>query len=244
MTLKNGALLCCSYGFREDINVIGEKHKLFLLLSTAMDGTRATTFQGVMGRVVCNNTFQAFQHGAATYKLGHRSKWTEAAKAEAMTTLENVLMGAAHYKKLAEALAQTRMAKEEAIKFLRSTIFQPKLIESETETGEIVKVLSQPGTQEKRRMDEIVSAYEKTIKEGTEQGSAWAVFNALTRYADHDMTVRKRDGKSEEMARDESRLFGSAQTFKSKSISNLLKSLEINPRSIEVNKDDLEKLAA
>lgn len=244
MTLKNGALLCCSYGFREDINVMGEAHKLFLLLSTAMDGTRSTTFQGVMGRVVCNNTFQAYQHGAATYKLGHRSKWTQAAKEEALQTLENVLMGAAHYKKLAEALAMQRMAKDVAIKFLRSTIFTPKLIEAEQENGKMVKVMSQPGTQEKRRMEEIEAAYEKTLKEGTEKDTAWTVFNTLTRYADHDMAVRKRDGKSEDMARDESRLFGAGQTFKSKAISNLLKSLELNPKAIEVAKGDLEKLAA
>jgi len=244
MTLKNGALLCCSYGFKEDINVIGEKHKLYLLLSTAMDGTRATTFQGVMGRVVCHNTFQAYQHGAATYKLGHRSKWTEAEKTRATRTLEDILMGAAHYKKLAETLATIRMSKEEAVKFLRSTIFQAKLIDSETESGEKVKVLSQPGTQEKRRMEEIEAAYETTIKEGTEAGSAWSVFNTVTRYADHDMTVRKRDGKSLEAAKDESRLFGAVQTFKSKSITQLLSQLDVKPATIQVERSDLDKLAA
>lgn len=242
MTMKGGSLLACSFAFENDISIMGEQHKLHLLLSTAMDGSRSTTFQGVDIRTVCNNTFQMAQRGAATFKLGHRSEWNETTKKQAKAALEGILANTAKFKAMAESLALIRMSKDEAIKFLQASIFTPKLEDSETATGEVVKVWSKPGTQEARRMDEIVSDYEATLKEGTPSDTAWAVFNTVTRYADHTMGVKQRGGKSISMAKDESRLFGAGEMFKSKNISALLKQLEYDPSSVVVDQADVEAM--
>lgn len=226
-TLKNGAVVWANFGFSEDINVLGEHHKMNLLATTTFDGTGATRMQGRMIRTVCNNTLQAGEYGAKGVSVGHRTTWTPAVKEQAKRQLEEVLKSHKQYAAMAEAMAGIRMSKDQAISLLRSLIFSPKLETMELADGSKAEVWSKPSTRAANLMDKLEAAYMATVnEEGTKaKTSAWTTLNAITRYADHDMGVKK-GNRDEANARMESQIIGAASMFKSKGIETLIKSLE------------------
>lgn len=243
-TLKGGAVVWANFTFSEDFEVMGENHRFNLLATTTFDGTGSTRMQGRSIRTVCNNTLQAGEFGAAGVTVGHRTEWTDSIRKQAKQKLADVLSSMAQYKAMGEALSLINMSKDQAEQFLSSLLFQAKEVEKEVEVnGEkvLAKVMTEPSTRTQNLIDKLMSDYEATVAEGTDKNNAWTVLNTITRFADHSMGVRKTEGKSEQLARDESRIIGTASAFKSKGVSSLLKLIEADPKAISQRAQEIIK---
>lgn len=238
-SLDGGRKVFALATFEEEREIIGEKHKPYLLASTSFDGSMATTLGGTQTRVVCMNTLRIAlgSRNSGLIRLKHRTEWNEATKAQAMRDLENVVKQFDTYKNMAEALAGVRMSKEIAHDFLRKLIFTPKLEEVETADGSKVQAYSKPSTRSSNLMDKLIHDYEKTVDEGTDKNSAWTVFNAITRYADHSMGSRltknkEAEGETKETVKLESNLFGGSDKFKQEGLSALLAANDIKVKEL------------
>lgn len=232
-TLKHGAVVWAMFGFSEDMQVMGEPHKFNLLATTSFDGTMSTLMQGTTTRVVCNNTLQASQWNAAGVKVGHRTEWTNKVKEQAKRQLEQVLQSQAQYKALAEALAGIRIGEEKAKEFLSQLIFTPELkTVRDAKTGKDVSVWTEPSTKASNNIDRLLQAYDTSKDEVGGEQTGWTLLNAVTRYADHEMGIKKRDGKDEQTARLESQLLGTASKFKAEGLKALFAANDLDMRKV------------
>ena len=209
--LKGGAVVWGLAKFAEDMNVMGEKHCPYVMLTTSFDGSSATKAQATMIRVVCNNTLTAALYDKkASVSVRHSANWNEVQAARAHAQLEQVASGFESYKAMAEALATQRMARHQA-----ETFFKQLTGFVEPKEGE------KPSARKTNIIADLMSAYETTEAEGTEKGNAWTVLNAVTRFVDHGRATRvtgQDDAASQRMA---SKLFGSGSILKGKALEML-----------------------
>ncbi len=140
--------------------------------------------------------------------------------------IENALRQRDEYKSFAELLALHRMSKDAAVSFLRDSIFTSKEIDAKDAKGKTVKVMSEPSTRESNRMDALEKAYETTLEEVANENTAWTVWNAITRFADHESGIRmtedrKAEGVSETQVRFENNLYGNSAAFKASRMADI-----------------------
>lgn len=207
--LKGGAVVWGLAKFNETRQVMGEAHESYVFLATSFDGSLATTAQATDIRVVCRNTVQAslYSKNAATVKIRHNQKWNDATKTRAHEQLEKLAGNFSRYTELAESLAQIRMARHQAEAFFKT------LLNSDEEDKNKAKA---------NRVEALIASYEETLKEGTEKGSAWTVFNAVTRYVDHGSAVRKVKNEADERdKRMASSFFGPGYNMKAQALDML-----------------------
>jgi len=209
--LKGGAVIWALAKFQDSLDVVGEKHMAYALITTSFDGSLATTAQATMIRVVCNNTLTAsiFDPRAATVKIRHSTAWTPEVAAGARKSLAKVAESFGSYGKMAEAMIGLELKREQAQAFLASLLSKG---DDESEVS----------TRRKNQIDALLASYDATIAEGTERNTGWAAFNAVTRYADHDRGTRKTGGESESAARMSSAFFGSGAQLKAQAAKALL----------------------
>lgn len=191
--------------YNGEIDVMGEAHAPYVMLCTSFDGTTATTAQATMIRVVCKNTLQAslFAKDAAKVSIRHNTVWDDRAAQKAHNQLETIAATFPQYKALAERLSLQRMSRQQTEDFFK------KLTKYEEPT---------PGERVNRRslniIDAMMKTYEETLKEGTDGGSAYTAFNAVTRYVDHDRSTKIGENENANMARMASSFFGSGAQLK------------------------------
>lgn len=211
--LKGGGVVWALAKFSEHMTVMGEAHAPYVMLSTSFDGTLATTAQATMIRVVCNNTLQAsiYSKNSGTVKIRHSQVWNEKTAQAAHEQLEQVSAGYAAYKGMAEALAGQRMARQAAVDFFKGLIGADAPKEGKEEVS----------SRKSNQLDALMTAYDATLGEGTDKGTAWTVFNAVTRYVDHDRATRRTNGDDVDAAKMLSRFFGSGAALKSQALEML-----------------------
>lgn len=207
MSLKGGALICATAKFNGDADVMGEAHKARLLMTTSFDGSYSTTNSMTITRVVCNNTLDgALTDKRAMVKTRHSTKF----KAEQVAReLADMAASIDAYKTMAEAMASHHLANTDIAAFFRACLDIP-----------FDAVRDDISTKKANQFEALGVAYSKTVAEGTEAGTAWAAFNAVTRYADHEKATR--NGASPEEARFLSAQFGSGKALKGKAFGLLL----------------------
>ena len=71
------------------------------------------------------------------------------------------------------------------------------------------------------QFQDLSKAYRTSVSEGAPQGSVWASLQAITRYADHDRSVKSGD-LNENVARFNAAQFGTGDQFKGKAMELLL----------------------
>lgn len=207
MSLKGGALICATARFDGDTKVLGEDHKARLLMSTSFDGSYSTTNSMTMTRVVCNNTLDAaLTDKRALVKTRHSTKFKPEMVAKELADLAASIES---YKLMAEAMAAIHLSQDDIAAFFRACLDIPM-----TATKDDIS------TKKANQFFALGDAYGKTLQEGTEKLTAWAAFNAVTRYADHDKTTR--NGASPAEARFLSSQFGSGKALKAKAFGLIL----------------------
>ena len=151
----------------------------YLLLYTAHDGQRANTMMWTPERVVCRNTLNiAMARGEDKFYMRHtknvKAKFEEAARA--LHIVEE------RYEKFGEISS-----------FLASVQFNGKLYM--TFLNRIFPVKESDGDRKKRNAEEVKEKCEALFNNTKNtlpgiKGSAWAAFNSVTEYADHERQLR------------------------------------------------------
>jgi phage/plasmid-like protein (TIGR03299 family) len=182
--LKQGEIIWATATFKpngDEIKVAGDAHKARLLMTTTFDGTGSTINRATMTRVVCNNTLDAAMadRQKSIVRTRHSTKFDPVRVGAELATIAK---GFATYAAMGEAMAAYTMTTGEVGKLFRHVLEIP---------------LDQPAgdtsTRKKNQYADLSHAF--TISRG-ERGealgsnSAWTALNAVTRYADHDRSVR------------------------------------------------------
>ena len=211
-SLKKGEIIWATATFRDSLDIVGEEHRARLLMTTTFDGSGATLNKATMTRVVCNNTLDAaLADRKATIRTRHNTRFDADRVANELGT---IAAGFAHYKVMAEAMVAVEMSKTQVSEFFKACLDIPFDAKPDDISGRKMSAFQA-----------LSNAYGETIREGTKPNCAWAALNSITRYVDHDKTVRGGDTKEE--ARVLSANFGSGAALKSKAVALLLPDFKI-----------------
>lgn len=212
MSLKGGALIAVTAVY-EDQNVCGERHKARLLMTTSMDGSGSTLARGLMTRVVCNNTLDAgiAEKDKSVIRVRHSTKFdAERAGKE----LAVIVQSFAKYKAMGEAMARVHLQESDLSKFFKASL-----------DIDLKDKLEDLSTKKQNDFRELFNCYKVGInQEGLDKGTGYAAMQAITRYVDHNKTVRGGDGTPQ--AQHEQRLLsanfgGSGALMKQKAVAYL-----------------------
>jgi phage/plasmid-like protein (TIGR03299 family) len=206
-SLKKGEIIWATAIYQEPVEVAGDKHVMRLLMTTTFDGSGATINKGCTERVVCNNTLDVAlgEKHTPVIRTRHNTKFDAAKVAKELAA---VAQGFSYYKKMGDALAQNEMAKDEVSRFFKSLLDIP----FEAKPDDV-------STRKMNQFHALSNAYRTSIGEGAT--GAWAALNAVTRYVDHDRSV-KTVGSDITESRFLSSQFGSGHLLKSKAVGLLM----------------------
>jgi phage/plasmid-like protein (TIGR03299 family) len=207
--LKSGEKLWMTARFNGDVDVAGDSHKARLLMSTSFDCSQPTINQATMTRVVCANTMRmAHSDARAAIRTRHSTKFDGKAVAR---ELAQIAQSFANYKVMGDAMAQVEMTGVMVGDFFK------KLLDIDNVDKDKVS------TRTRHIFEDLKSAYWKTQEErNTKRHDAWSALQAVTRYVDHDRTVRNAD--HDIVGRFDSGLWGSGDAMKGKAL-DILKEL-------------------
>jgi phage/plasmid-like protein (TIGR03299 family) len=202
--LKNGEIVWATAKYNGDITVAGDNHRARLLMTTSYDGTGSTINKMTMTRVVCNNTLDValFSGNKATVKTRHSSKFDAKAVGEELGRLAGSI---AQYKQFGDAMVQVHMSEAQVLDFFKSTIGMKGTEDEQS-------------TRKENQYNELVNAYNETVKEGTQPETMWCALNAVTRYVDHVRQTRDVGSKGEDEARFLSAQFSTGAAMKKKAV--------------------------
>lgn len=203
-SLRGGKVIWATATFNGDMTVAGDKHVARLLMSTSFDQTYATINKATMTRVVCNNTLDcALTNKAAQVKTRHSSKWNASKVGK---ELGDIIQGFDSYKTMGDAMAEVNMKRDEVNNFFKKLLaIDPAEDMSEVSTRRI------------NQLNDMLSAYEATVSEGTQPETQWCALNAVTRYVDHNRGTRD-TGHGELESRFVSAQFTSGAALKAKAV--------------------------
>ena len=177
-----------------------------LLLSTACDGSLATTAAYTTTRVVCNNTLQMALNGNLDrIKVPHSRKFNAE---EVKNQLGLVNDSFKEWAGIAEAMTDRRMADTQVIDYF-AQVFD---IYETDEKKESLEDRVQYAVQSKIVMNclELFQGAGQGATLDTASGTLWGALNAVTEYADHRRNTRTLDSRMD------SAWFGSYNNFKNR----------------------------
>ena len=160
-----------------------------------------------MTRVVCQNTLRAAHMNAkALIKTRHNTKFDGR---QVHRELGQIAQSFVEYKALGDAMAQTAMTRDSVQSFFATLLG----VAPDAKAGDI-------STRTKNIAHDLAASYRRTQSErNTQRDDVWTALQAVTRYVDHDRSVR--NAANETVGRFDSGTFGSGDAMKGKAI-NLL----------------------
>jgi phage/plasmid-like protein (TIGR03299 family) len=202
--LGSGERLWMTARFNGSLEVAGDRHVPRLLMSTSFDSSQATRNEATMTRVVCQNTLRAAHMNAkALIKTRHNTRFDGR---QVHKELGQIAQSFVEFKALGDAMAQTEMAQRDVEVFFTSLLGIPadaKAADISTRTRNIAADLG--------------ASYRKTQSErASQRNDCWTALQAVTRYVDHDRTVR--NAPNETVGRFDSGTFGSGDAMKGKAM--------------------------
>jgi phage/plasmid-like protein (TIGR03299 family) len=207
-SLDGGKRIWATAKFSPELTVAGEQHESYLLMTTSLDGTMATINQATVTRVVCQNTLKvATSDNRAVVKTTHRSQFDGDAVAR---ELAEIAQSYDTFKSMGDAMALHHMTEREISNFFKTILNIPK----DDDMDDI-------STRKLNQFESMVQAYSKSVSEGAEKGTAWAALQGVTRYIDHNRSVRSK-GEAVETARFNSAQFGDGAKIKDKAFKLLM----------------------
>lgn len=180
-SLLGGRIVWATALYRGDIKVAGDDHVARLLMTTTYDGSSATINQATMTRTVCNNTLNvALMDKRAVVRTRHNTVFNPQ---QVATELAKIVESIDVYKAMGEAMSRVEVSKAEVDAFFAKLM--------------MVKEGDKVSTRKTNQLNALEDAYKTSIAEGAE--GKWAVFNAVTRFVDHDRgaNANKRDLSSQ-----------------------------------------------
>jgi len=210
--LKDGRVIWALAKFNGPIDVVGDDHKAYALLTTSFDGSMATIAQATMIRVVCNNTLTASLFDKrAIIKARHNVVFDEAKRDQTRKQLAKIAQGVEAYKHIGEALASYQMSKDSVVDLFKRLLAVPdgeKIEEQKTKTI--------------NNFNALIDSLGVTLGERNDgKLTGWETLNAVTRYVDHDRVTRSSNG-DQGASRLYSANFGSGASMKGDALRGLL----------------------
>lgn len=212
--LKGGRQFWALAKFEQDFTVAGDPHRAYLLATTSFDGSMATTAQGTLIRVVCNNTLTAsMMDKRAAIKIRHTSKFDAAKRESAGAELAQVAQQFSAYKDMGDAMAQARMGKQEVAQFFKDLLEIPREATREDISGK-----------KRNAYDQLVDSLGVTVRErrpdarSLEWVDKFECLNAVTRFVDHE---RGAGGSKSDEDRLQVANFGSGALLKTRAVALL-----------------------
>jgi phage/plasmid-like protein (TIGR03299 family) len=206
-SLKKGEIIWATATFRDSLKVGGDEHKARLLMTTTFDGSGATINKGTMTRVVCNNTLDAAlgSEKNTVVRTRHSTKFDGKRVGDELAVIAK---GFSHYAAMGDAMAGVHMAAADVSNFFKAILDIPfDAKESDLSTRKL------------NQFNAIKDSYKTTCRE-TEQLTAWAALNAITRYVDHSPVFSTKDASDER--RFLSTQFGGGSDIKAKAVDLLM----------------------
>lgn len=199
--IKGGSTIWATATFRDDFQVAGERHQAYLLARTSFDGSSGTIVQCTTVRAVCNNTITAaYGDKRALISVRHTATFDPAVVAK---QLAGMAQSVTTFKAIGDALAANAMAETEVVELFRKLLDIP----ADATSKDI-------STRKLNCFNELAQAYDTSVKEGAERGTAWAALQAVTRYVDHERTVRGDASVNDAEKRFTAAQFGSGEAMK------------------------------
>jgi phage/plasmid-like protein (TIGR03299 family) len=202
--LGSGERLWMTARFNASLDVAGDRHIPRLLMSTSFDASQATRNEATLTRVVCANTLRAAHMNAkALIKTRHNTRFDGR---QVHNELGQIAQSFVEFKTMGDAMAQTEMSKRDVETFFMSLLGIP-----------VDAKVSDISTRTKNIAADLGASYRRTQSErNSQRNDAWTALQAVTRYADHDRTVR--NAPNEVVGRFDSGTFGSGDAMKGKAM--------------------------
>ena len=208
-SLDGGRKIWATAKFDHDLLVASEKIDSRLLLTTSLDGTMSTTAQMTSTRVVCQNTLNmSLTDRRAKVTVTHRSKFDANTVAKELSDLGQSVDA---FKAMGDAMAQHHMASQEIEKFFKKLLDIPEQA-----------TLDNISTRKINQFNSLLISHKKSIDEGAERDTQWSVLQAVTRFVDHNRSVKRGDFASTDVARFASAQFGTGANLKDRAVKLLV----------------------
>ena len=206
--LGSGERLWITARFNGSLEVAGDRLLARLLLSTSFDASQATRNEATMTRVVCRNTLRAAHMSAkAMVKTRHNTRFNGAQFAR---ELGQIAQSFAEFKAMGDAMAQSSMTRDSVQSFFATLLG----VAPDAKAADI-------STRTKNIAQDLASSYRRTQSErNSNRDDVWTALQAVTRYVDHDRSVR--NAANETVGRFDSGTFGSGDAMKGKAMELLL----------------------
>lgn len=144
-----------------------------LLLTTACDGTLATTAQFTSVRVVCNNTLRlslAEKDSKKRVRCTHRTEFDPLKLKNQMGLIDHAW---SNFLDRIKVLSKTRISETDSRTFLKNLLRRPDVEEDK-----------QPNTIA-RQVDAIIQTARNGMGSNKAHGTLWGLLNGITEYCDH-----------------------------------------------------------
>lgn len=209
--LGDGERIWTTYRFNDDMTVAGDKLVSRLLLSTSYDATMATRAEATTTRVVCENTLRtAHMSDKAVVKVTHRTVFSPD---KVRRELAQIVASFDQFKAMGDAMALVNVTRDDCAAFFRNLLDIPLDMPKKDVSSRKVNIAS-----------DLERALGVTMRErNTRDPDAWCLLNGVTRYVDHDRSVRT-DGGARDVtaARFDAGTFGSGDALKGKAMGLIL----------------------
>jgi phage/plasmid-like protein (TIGR03299 family) len=210
--LGDGEKIWTTARFCDDLTVAGDKIIPRLLMSTSFDATMATRNEATTTRVVCENTLRAaHMSDKAVIKTSHRTAFDGA---RVRRELAQIVQSFEQFKAMGDAMAQVTAPRDVVATFFRNLLDIP-----------IDAARKDVSTRKQNMVDDLSRAVAVTMRErnASNDPDLWCLLNGVTRYVDHDRTVRTDGGARDQVAaRFDAGTFGSGDAMKGKAMALLL----------------------
>lgn len=207
-SLDGGRRIWATATYNGDVAVAGEAHRFRVLMSTTYDASGATINQMTGTRAVCENTLRmAHSDTDGMIKTRHSTRFDAAKVGKELAKLASSV---AKYKAIGDAMGVVEMAQDQVVDFFKDMLD----IERNAKRDDI-------SARKLNQYKDLTVAYRQSVREGAGNGTVWAALQAVTRYADHDRSVKNGD-QSESVARFNAAQFGSGDAFKGQAMGLLM----------------------
>lgn len=188
---------------KNDSVVRGDEVKGHLLLTTAVDGTLATTAKFVSTRVVCNNTLSIAmsEDSKNMVKKTHKTVWDAS-----QVKIDLGLIDSAwnRFMENLRALSKVEMTDKQVREFYQAEFFNPKLAANDQKWGAV------------KCVDDLMRLYANGAGAEMTRGTAWGALNAITERYTHG------SGKRDASHQFWDAYYGKCDNVKNKALNDLL----------------------
>jgi len=212
----------CDFSIGKD-----DKHETFLMFKSSHDGSISSTAMLTTVRVVCNNTLTSALSGADFSKNAIKVKHTKSAENklnEVKKLWSGVRQNVETIKHKFDNLVQRKINKE-GFSHVMGKLFGTDWQDSERKRNNALEIAR-------------IFDYNDDNRFPEQRGTAFALFNAVTNYVDHNRATRITDSNqqyTEVMARADSAFTGSGAAIKDKALDTICELASLSPAPVIVD---------